>query len=279
MPESASEAVSALGDIMEKGVAGFTVNKLLSAVIVTVLALVVIKLLLKLADRALARSQHLEPTVKRLVRSGLKALLIVVAVIMVLGCLGIEATSLVAVLSVAGLALSLALQNFLSNVAGGFQILTSQPFKVGDWVEAGGCSGTVSEVGLFYTKLKSVDNKLIQLPNSSIVSSNIINYSSEEKRQVEFKVDVSYDSDLETVRQTLSKLVGEHPLTLPTPEPLIRVFSYEDSSIRFIVRVWCANADYWTVYYDTMDHLKPALDAAGISIPYPQVDVHMLQPK
>lgn len=274
MAGSTDEAVSALGDIMEKGIAGFTLNKLLSAVIIAAAALLVNKLLLKLAGRALERT-HLEAAVKKLIQGGLKALLTAVTIIIVLGRLGIEASSLVAVLSVAGLALSLALQNFLSNVAGGVQILATKPFKPGDWVDAGGCSGTVSEVGLFYTKLTSIDNKLIQLPNSAIVSANIINYSSQELRQVEVRVNVSYDSDLERVRSVLAGLVGECPLTLPSPEPLIHVFSYQDSSIEFIVRTWCANPDYWDVYYYLTDNLKPALDKAGIEIPYPHMNVHI----
>jgi len=258
MPGTTDEAVSVLGEIMEKSIAGFTLNKLLSAVIVTVLSLLIMKLLLKLTDRALERT-HLETVVKKLIRGGIKLLL-----------------SAVAVLSVAGLALSLALQNFLSNVAGGVQILASQPFKPGDWVDAAGCSGTVADVGLFYTKLKSVDNKLIQLPNSSIVASNIINYSSEEKRQVEVRVGVAYDSDLEQVRATLAELVGNCPLTDFSPEPLIHVFSYKASCIEFIVRVWCATPDYWNVYYYLMDSLKPALDEAGIEISYPHLNVHMM---
>jgi len=274
MAGSADEAVSVLSDIMEKSIAGFTLNKLLSAVIIAAAALLLNKLLLKLTDRALERT-HLEAAVKKLIRGGLKALLTAVAVIIVLDCLGIEATSLVAVLSVAGLALSLALQNSLANVAGGVQILASKPFKPGDWVETGDYSGTVSEIGLFYTKLTSVDNKLIQLPNSAIVSANIINYSSQERRQVEIRVNVSYDSDLEQVRSVLALLVGTCPLTFPSPEPLIHVFSYKDSSIEFIVRVWCANQDYWTVYYYLMDGLKPALDEAGIEIPYPHINVHI----
>jgi len=277
IPSTPDEAVSALGDIMEEGIAGFTLNKLLAAVIVAAVSLVIIKLLLKLTNRALDRSTHLDYTVRRLIRGGVKALLVAIAVIIVMTCLGIEATSLIAVLSVAGLALSLALQNFLSNVAGGFQILASQPFKPGDWVDAAGCSGTVSEIGMFYTKLKSIDNKLIQLPNSSIVASNIVNYSSEPKRQVEVRVEVSYDSDLEQVRATLAELVGTCPLTYPSPEPLIHVYSYKDSSIEFIVRVWCDNKDYWSVYYYLMDGLKPALDAADIEISYPHVNVHMIE--
>lgn len=268
----------ALGDLLTKSIGGLTLEKVLTAVLMAVVCAVVIKLLLKLLDRALRRVE-LEPTLKKLLRGGLKVLLWFVVIIIVMGCLDIPVTSLVAVLSVAGLAFSLALQNFLSNVAGGMQLLASKPFQVGDFVEAGGCSGTVREIGMFYTKLCGVDNKLIQLPNSAIVSANIINYSAEELRRVELKVSVSYDAPIDRVKETLERLVGEHPLTLATPEPMIRVNSYGDNAIEYLVRVWCANGDYWTVYYDLMDALKPALDRAGIEMTYPHVNVHMIDRK
>lgn len=271
--QDTNQAVSALGDIMEKGIAGFSVHKLLSAVIAAAVALLVIKLLLRVTDRTLGRS-HMEPAVKKLVRGGVRALSIAVAVIMVLGCLGIEATSLVAVLSVAGLALSLALQNFLSNVAGGFQILASHPFKPGDWVEAGGCSGTVAEIGMFYTKLNSVDNKLIQLPNSVVVSGTIVNHTAEALRWVELKLTASYNSDPALVIETLTRMAEEHPLTMDDPKPFVHVFAYQESDIQYIVRVWCRNQDYWTVYYDLMDALKPGFDKAGIEFTYPHLNVH-----
>lgn len=271
MPDTSA----ALENILTDGIAGQKLETILTALLVAVACLVVIKILLSLADRALKRVT-LENTLKRLIRGGLKALLVFVAIIVVMGYLNIPVTSLVAVLSVVGLALSLALQNFLSNVAGGLQVIASQPFKTGDYVEIGGCTGYVAETGLFYTKLTSIDNKLIQLPNSVIVSSNIINYSSEEKRQVELKISASYDSDPEKVRQVLATLVGEHPLTLPTPEPLIHVLAYQDSAIEYIVRVWCANRDYWTVYYELLDGVKPAFDKAGIEMTYPHVNVHMV---
>lgn len=266
---------SNLETFLQKGIAGFTVEKVFTAVIAAVVCLIAIKILLKLTDRALLRI-HIEPTLKKFIRGGLKVLLLFLTVIAVMGCLDIEVTSLVAVLSVVGLAFSLALQNFLSNVAGGLQILASQPFKLGDYVEAGSCSGTVTEIGLFYTKLTTPDNKLIQLPNNSIVSANIINYTSEENRRVELKITASYDAPTEKVKEVLTQLVGEHPLTLATPEPMIRVNGYGDNAIEYIIRVWCANGDYWTVYYDLMDSFKPAFDKAGIEMTYPHVNVHMI---
>lgn len=263
-------------NIWQLGVAGFTLEKLFTAVIAAAACLVVIKVLLKFTDRALRRV-HLDDTLKKLIRTALKAVLVFVGIIVVLGCLGVPVTSLIALMSVIGLAVSLAVQNFLSNVAGGLQLLMSKPFKAGDYVQAGDCSGTVQEVGLFYTKLNTVDNKLIQLPNSTIVSQNIINYSSEDRRQVEIRVTASYDAPGELVRGVLERLVREHPLTYDDPAPLVHISAYQDSAIEYLVRVWCDNENYWTVYFDLMDGLKPAFDQAGIEMTYPHVNVHMLR--
>lgn len=277
MPHITLTAVGGLQELLKTSIAGFAVEKLLVAIVTAVVCLVVIKVLLKLADRLLSRMTHVDATVKGLIRAAVKVLLLFIGVIVVMGCLGIPVTSLVAVLSVVGLALSLAVQNFLSNVAGGLQMLVSKPFKVGDYVEAGGCSGTVREMGLFYTKLDTVDNKLVQIPNSAIAGANIVNYSAEPRRRVDITVSASYDAPTDKVREILTRLVGEHPLTLPTPEPMIRVSAYGDSAIEYTVRAWCATEDYWTVYFDLMDGIKPAFDKAGIEMTYPHVNVHMME--
>ena len=252
-----------------------TASNIFSAVLVTVVSLIVIKILMTVLDRALGRSK-LDKSLQSLLRNLIRGGLWLVAAIIVLGCLDIEVTSLVAVLSVVGLAFSLALQNFLSNVAGGMQLLASHPFKPGDFVEAGGCSGTVTDVGMFYTKLATPDNKLVQIPNSTIVSANIINYSAQPTRRVEIKVSASYDAPTQKVLDVLKKAVDDHPLTLDDPEPMIHVDNYGDSAIGYVVRVWCATADYWTVYFDLMDGMKPAFDAAGVEMTYPHVNVHMV---
>ena len=241
-----------------------------------VAGVIVVKVLLRVLDRALDRFQ-VDAPLQRLLRALLKGGLWSVAVIIVLDRLGVEVTSLIAVLSVVGLAFSLALQNFLSNVAGGMQLLASHPFSVGDFVEAGGCSGTVEEIGMFYTKLTTPDNRLVQLPNNTIVSANITNFSAQPTRRVELKLTASYDAPVDAVKEALARAVAAHPLTLADPEPMIRVEGYRDSAIEYVVRVWCANADYWTVYYDLLEEFKAAFDAAGIEMTYPHVNVHMLE--
>ncbi len=267
VPEGAAE------DLWDS-VRNITANSIFSAVLVAAVCLVVMKVLLKVLDRALGRSK-LDPSLQKLLRGALKAGLWFVTAIIVLGCLNIEVTSLVAVLSVVGLAFSLALQNFLSNAAGGMQLLASRPFSVGDFVEAGGCSGTVEEMGMFYTKLTTPDNKLVQLPNSTVVAGNIINFSHQPTRRVELKVTASYDAPPDRVKAALARVVGGHPLVLADPEPMIKVEGYRDSAIEYVVRAWCANADYWTVYYDLLEGFKPAFDDAGIEMTYPHLNVHM----
>ena len=257
---------------------GITASNIFSAVLAIVISLVVIKVLTRVLERALGRSR-LDAPLQALLRSLLRGALWAVAAIIVLGCLDIEVTSLVALLSVVGLAFSLALQNFLSNVAGGIQLLASHPFAAGDFVDAGDCSGTVTEIGMFYTKLTTPDNKLVQLPNSTIVSANVINYSAQPTRRVELKVSASYDAPTDKVIALLRQMAADHPLVLEDPEPTVHVDSYGDNAIGYAMRVWCANADYWTVYFDLMDGMKTAFDRAGIEMTYPHVNVHMIGDK
>lgn len=138
-------------------------------------------------------------------------------------------------------------------------------------------SGTVSETGMFYTKLRTIDNKLIQIPNSEIAGEKITNYSAEENRRVDLKVSASYDAPIELVKATIQKILGEHPKTMATPAPLVRVSAYGDSAIEYVVRVWCANADYWDVYYDVLEEIKSAFDQAGIEMTYNHLNVHLLK--
>ena len=251
-----------------------TASSIFNAVLVASACLVAMKLLLKVLDRALGRSK-LDAPLKTLLRTLAKAGLWFVTVIIVMECLNIEATSLVAVLSVVGLAFSLALQSFLSNAAGGMQILASHPFSEGDFVEAGGCSGTVEEIGLFYTKLTTPDNKLVQMPNSSIVTANITNFSQQPTRRVELRGSGSYDAAPDRVIALLARMAAEHPLILDDPNQMIHVDGYGGSAVQYVMRVWCANADYWTVYYDLMDGFKAAFDAAGIEMTYPHLNIHL----
>lgn len=256
----------------------FPVKKAVTVALLVAGCLIAVKLLLMVFDKFVRRTK-LDPLVCKILRIAVKMVLLFVAVIIILSSLGISVSSLVATLSVVGVAVSLAVQGFLSNVFGGIQIITNKPFHIGDFVDAGGESGIVREVGLFYTKLDTPDNKLIQVPNSAIANSNITNYSSEPNRRVDITVSASYDDDVEKVKAVLLQLMQEHPLVLTQEglEPVAHVSAYNDSFITYTARAWCVGGDYWTVYFDLMDAIKPTFDQNGITISYPHMNVHMVK--
>lgn len=266
--------IESVDNIFNFEIGGFSLGSLLSAVLLVLVCLLVVKLLLKAIDGMFAKL-HVDPTLLGMMRAMAKVLLLFLVVLIVMGYLGIPVTSLVALLSVAGLAISLSIQNFLNNVTGGFQLLISHPFKVGDYVSAGDCEGTVHEIGMFYTKIMTADNKLIQLPNSTVVSANITNYTHEPLRRVSLNVTASYDSPVELVKQSLLASVGRTANTLSEPAPLARVSGYKDSCIEYIVRTWCKTEDYWDVYYDLLEEIKAGFDQDGVEMNYPYVNIRM----
>lgn len=270
-PAATEETLS----FLQETVKNFSWEKAAVIVGLTVACLAIIKIVMGLADRTMERAK-MDPGVRTFLRSGLKVFLYLVAVCVILGYLGVPMTSLVALLSVFGLAVSLAIQGTLSNLAGGIMLLTSRPFTVGDYVDAAGVSGTVQEVGLVYTKLSTVDNKLVCVPNGEISSKTIVNYTAADKRQVELFFETSYDAPPETVKACMARVVGTHPLIYPTPEPLIRVRSYKDNSIEYILRCWVDTGNYWPVYYDLVEGVKAEFDKNGVEMTYPHVNVHMV---
>lgn len=266
-----------LSEFQNINLAGITLNKVLSAVLLLAVCLAVVKLLLKAVDKVLQRTE-IERSLHTFVRTTAKVVLLFLTVLIVAGSIGIPVTSLIAVLSVAGLAVSLAVQNCLSNVAGGIQVLTSRPFKVGDYVEAGGIEGIVNDIGIFYTRINTWDNKVIQVPNSTIAGEKIINYTAEEKRRVDLTFSVAYSVPLEDVKRTAQRVMEDHPMTLSEPNaPFVRVSKYGESAIEYAMRVWCATEDYWTVYYDMLEQIKGAFDKAGVTMTYPHLNVHVVE--
>ena len=256
----------------------FPLEKTILIVVLKAVCLIAVKILLSFFDKFLKRAK-MDALVAKILRVVIKALLLFTAVIIVLSSLGISVSSLVATLSIVGVAFSLAIQDFLSNVFGGVQIISNKPFKIGDYVEAGGESGTVREVGLFYTKLDTPDKKLVQIPNSKIANDSIINYSNAPNRRVEFSVCVSYDDDVEKVKAVMLQLLTEHPMVFVDKEgmkPVVHVKEFRDNDIYYTARVWCENKNYWTVYFDIMDAIKPTFEKNGISFSYPHVNVHMI---
>ena len=251
-----------------------TWRKLLYTILIIIACAVVIKIIMSLVERAIKRI-GVERSLHTFIKSVARILLWFIAIATVLGFLGVNVTSLIAIFSVAGLAISLAIQGTLSNLAGGIMILVSKPFKVGDYIEAGGMGGTVADIGLVYTRMKTFDNKLTFVPNGEIAKEKITNYTSQETRRVDLKFNTSYDAPVELVKRSIQGVVGAHPKALFTPEPFVRVSAYKDSSIEYTVRVWCATEDYWDLYSDLLEQVKEAFDRSGIEMTYNHLNVHM----
>lgn len=249
---------------------------LLKAVILAVLCIVVAKQLLRIVDKLLLHSK-IDKSLHAFIKSVAKVLLYFLAVLIVADSLGVNVTSLIALLSVAGLAVSLAVQGSLSNVAGGLVILTTKPFEVGDFIECGANSGVVREIGLMSTKIMTGDNKKIIIPNSDISGARIVNYSSEGKRRVDLVFAASYDAPIATVKEALTEAIKNTANVLENEDTFIRLSAYKDSSIEYTVRVWCDNKNYWQVYFDLLEEGKKSFDRHSVEMSYPHMNVHMLE--
>ncbi|MEM7414914.1 MAG: mechanosensitive ion channel domain-containing protein [Gemmatimonadota bacterium] len=204
-------------------------------------------------------------------------LLIAIVVVAVLQAFGVNAAGLVAVLGAAGLAVGLALQGTLANFASGVMLLIFRPFGVGDLIDAGGTSGIVESIGLFSTTLNSLDNVRIEIPNGNVFGQTIMNYSANESRRIDLVIGVSYDDDLGTAKETMTRIVAADSRVLAEPETTIEVLELGDSSVNFVVRPWVKTDDYWPTRFALTRELKEGIEAAGLSFPYPQQDVHMHQ--
>ncbi len=257
-------------------IGSLTLYRLAYAAVILVICAVIIKILTKGFDRAIEKFK-VERSLHTFLKSVIRILLWFITILIVAGLLDIPTSSLIAVLSVAGLAISLSIQGTLSNLSAGIMLLITKPFKMGDYIEAGGISGAVSDIGLVYTRVTTFDNKLVFVPNSEISGGKITNYTAEGKRRVDLSFSTSYQSKPELVKKTIGAVIAAHSLTLFTPEPFIRVSAYKDSCIEYAVRVWCATGDYWTVYYDVLEQVKEAFDQNGIEMTYNHLNVHIMQ--
>ncbi len=203
----------------------------------------------------------------------------VIVLIIAAGTIGIPMTSVITLIGSAGIAIGLALQGGLSNIAGGLMILIFKPFKVGDYIKTQDIEGKVRSITMFYTRIITIDNKQITVPNSMITSSVVIDYTSMKKRMIELKLSVSYNENIDKVRKVIKEEIEKNNLIIQDTEPFIKVLEHGDSAIIFLVRVWVKTEDYWTVYYDLLENIKKAFDKNKIEIPYPQMDVHVKENK
>lgn len=251
--------------------------KLLYALIVLVVGLRLIRWLMRRMEKGLA-FRKLDAGLQSFLRSFLRIVLYILLGLCLVGILDIPTTGFVTMLASCSVALGLALQGALGNFAGGLMLLFFKPFKVGDYVEASGCSGTVKAITVFYTVLSTVDNKTITLPNGSLTNAAVVNYSSEGIRRVDMTFSAAYDSDIDQVKKIILDEVLAHPLALTGPEapdaPLARMSAQKDSCLEFTLRVWCRAENYWTLFFDLNENIKKAFDANQIEIPFPQLDIH-----
>ena len=227
--------------------------------------------------KALGRAKRVDAMLVSFFASAGRYLVLIFVGVAVLGRFGIETTSLIAVLGAAGLAIGLALQGTLSNVAAGVMLLIFRPFKVGDFIEGGGHAGTVKTLNLFFTELATPDNIQIVVPNSDVWGTSIRNFSTHAERRVDFLIGVSYDTDLDQAMAALNDVIAAEPRIKSDPEPMVAVSELGDSSVNFVVRVWTQNADYFPVRFDMTKAIKEKLDAEKISIPFPTQTLHVIK--
>lgn len=219
--------------------------------------------------------KNADKTISKVLVGILRKTIKVLVFVVFLGYIGIETASIGAAIASCGVALGLALQGGLSNLAGGIIILLMRPFRIDDYVEAQGVGGTVTDIKIFYTVLTTPDNKVIMIPNGPLANGNIVNYSMKDTRRVDLTFGIAYEADFYRAQEIISKVVLGHELVLKNPEPFVRMCEHADSSINITCRAWVNSGDYWTVYFDLMEQVKVEFDKNNISIPYPQVDVHI----
>ena len=250
--------------------------KILLALIVMIIGFRLISFLEKRLKKP-HKFAKMDPSAKGFIISFTTISLKILLMIVVLSIIGIPMASLVTIVGSCAVAIGLALQGGLSNIAGGLMLLIFKPFKVGDFISCNGYDGTVKTITIFYTTITTVDNKIVQLPNGNLSNSNIINYSANEKRRVDIDLNVAYNSDIEKVKKVINKVIDEHELILKEEERFVRLRLHSESSLVFTLRVWVKTSDYWTVYFDLMESIKKEFDKNGIEIPYNQIDVHMIK--
>lgn len=251
---------------------------ILLAIVIYIVGVFLNRLILNLFAKGVEKSK-MDQTVKKFLSSVIKIVITALVLIIVLTVLGIPMTSIITVLGTAGVAVGLALKDSLANVAGGVLLLINQTIKVGNYIEVGGNAGIVEEVAILYTKIVTLDNKDIFIPNGIVATSPVINYSSEDERRVDLVFAIAYDADHKKAMEAVTSVAKKHALILQDKEIFVRIGELSSSSVNLTVRVWTKNANYWDVYFDMIQQVKEKFDEEGIRIPYNQLDVHMIESK
>lgn len=248
--------------------------RLVMALVVLIVGLRIIRLVNHGIGKVIER-RSLDPTLKPFFKSIAAIVLKALLFITVLSMLGVQMTSFIALLGAGGIAIGMALSGTLQNVAGGVVLLTLRPFRVGDFIETQGYSGSVKAIGIFHTTLTTGDNKTVILPNAPVANDPLVNFTSQDRRRVELTIGIGYDDDIDQARGIIRRLIDADERVIQDPEPVIAVSALADSSVNFIVRAWTSTGDYWNVNWHLHEAIKKAFDAEGVSIPFPQSDVHL----
>ena len=265
-------------DLIQKGYALLAAYglKVVFAIVILIVGRWVAKLFGKVTQRVMEK-RAVDETLRSFVGNLIYYALLTFVVLAALSQVGIQTTSFIAVIGAAGLAVGLALQGSLSNFASGFLMILFRPFKVGDFIEGAGVAGTVESLQIFTTQLRTPDNKKIIIPNSSLTGGNIVNWSATGTRRVDMVFGIGYDDDIDKAKQVIGEILAADERILKDPAPQVALSELADSSVNFVARPWVKTGDYWGVLFDTTEAVKKRFDAEGISIPYPQSDVHIYQ--
>ena len=263
--------------VLNTSLGGFTVGHILSAILTLLVCLVVVRLVMKLVTRLLGRAQKLNERLQKIIRTAVKAVLYLLTAIITAGALGINTTSLTALMSVVTLGVTLAAEDILGNVAGGLVILSSHPFSIGDTIEVDGVEGVVREITLNHTKIEAYDGQTIMHPNKALSSSRVTNYTALGRRRIIHSVSASYDAPTETVKAACLEAVAAVPGVLSAPAPEVQLVNYGNSAIEYSVRCWASVADYWRVYFAVRENLRDAFARHGVEMTYDHLNVHVIE--
>lgn len=269
-----SELQTLLQQLMDWGVSAGT--RILGAILIFLIGRFLISLVKKMVAKLLSK-KHVDPGIQSFVKSLVSILLSILLVIAVIGKLGVETTSFAALLASAGVAVGMALSGNLQNFAGGLMVLLFRPFKVGDWIESQGVSGTVREIQIFHTILTTADNKVIYIPNGALSSGTVTNYSREDTRRVDWVIGVEYGENYDKVESTVRRILAADSRIMTAPEPFVALHALDASSVNIVIRVWVKSGDYWDVYFRVNKTIYAVFNEEGIGFPFPQLTVHQIK--
>lgn len=278
LAERPEETMTAIGQFftdLGRGILN-AIPTILFAFLVLIVGIILCKLSVKILTRGMEHSKA-DITVAKFVRQCVKIILYVLLAVVVLSILGVPTTSIITVIGTAGVAIGLALQDSLSNVAGGFILLITKPFKIGDYINVNGVEGTVSQIAILHTRLDSASNQGIIIPNSQAATATVINNSANDTRRVDMKFSIAYEDDYEKARDVIQEILTSNEKVLADPAPTVRMLEHGASAIVIATRPWCRTEDYWDVYYDTTEQVRKAFIEHNISIPFDQLDVHVIK--